>query len=170
MNILNICSDDELISDGDETLEGKISLLAPESSGGKAWGRSLMPEQHLIYSWMASQGLQFHFCPTFAVLGRELFFFFFLPCCSVTEKLNDIHCDRHFLPATLGMVSCSLHRLLVIFSPNSKFSAPKYPPSLLICCSELLCKVVSHVNPLPKTAGFGPGFKPCMKGTNQWLS
>lgn len=27
VNILNICSDDELISDGDETLEGKTSLL-----------------------------------------------------------------------------------------------------------------------------------------------
>lgn len=61
VNILNICSDDELISDGDETLEGKISLLAPESSWGRGWGRFLMPEKHLIYSWMPSQGLQFLF-------------------------------------------------------------------------------------------------------------
>lgn len=155
VNILNICSDDELISDGDETLEGKISLLAPDSSGGKGWGSSLMPEQHLIYSWMPSQGLQFLFCPTFVQfwVGNVIFFFFFLLCCSVTEKLNDIHCDRRFLPATLGMVSCSLHRLLVIFSPNSKFSAPKYPPDLLICCSELLCKAVS-----PQKRRFWPRF------------
>lgn len=79
VNILNICSDDELISDGDETLEGKISLLAPDSSGGKGWGSSLMPEQHLIYSWMPSQGLQFLFCPTFVQfwVGNIIFFFFF---------------------------------------------------------------------------------------------
>ncbi|OWK50781.1 Serine/threonine-protein phosphatase 2B catalytic subunit gamma isoform [Lonchura striata] len=43
VNILNICSDDELISDGDETLEGKISLLAPENSGGKGWARCFIP-------------------------------------------------------------------------------------------------------------------------------
>lgn len=138
VNILNICSDDELISDGDETLEGKISLLAPGSSGGKGWARSFMPEQHLIYSWMPSQSLQFLFAQLLQFwVGNVWGFFLF--CCSVTQKLNDIHCDRHFLPATLGMVSCSFHRLLVIFSPNSKFSAPKYPPNLLICCSELLC-------------------------------
>lgn len=77
VNILNICSDDELISDGDETLEGKISLLAPDSSGGKGWGSSLMPEQHLIYSWMPSQGLQFLFCPTFVQFWVGNFFFFF---------------------------------------------------------------------------------------------
>lgn len=77
VNILNICSDDELISDGDETLEGKMSLLAAESSGGKAWGRSLMPKQHLIYSWMPSQGLQFLFAqPLQFWVGNVIFFFF----------------------------------------------------------------------------------------------
>lgn len=69
VNILNICSDDELISDGDETLEGKISLLAPGSSRGKGWGRSLVPEQHLIYSWMPSQGFQFLFAQPLCSFG-----------------------------------------------------------------------------------------------------